>query len=141
MKRNLLTLMLGLSLTLGSCSKGSKPEAQNDPDISVPQKPAQPASINKTDYPVFPNADAGADPSVPAEQGGKGFDGKGWETNTDFDFIGDPRALKGGMLRDNVVDFPGTLRMEGPESNSAFNYSVTTMAYESLLSLHPTTQE
>jgi hypothetical protein len=33
--------------------------------------------MNKADYAVFPDADAGADPAVPAEQGGKGFSGKG----------------------------------------------------------------
>ena len=46
---------------------------------------------------MFPNADAGADPAVPAEQGGKGFKGEGWETNTSFDLIGDARAVKGGV--------------------------------------------
>jgi microcin C transport system substrate-binding protein len=95
--------------------------------------------MNKADYPVFPDADAGADPSVSAEQGGKGFTGKGWETNTNFDLIGDPRAIKGGVFRDYVQDFPGTLRMVGPESNTQFNYGVTALAYESLLGVHPTT--
>src|SRR5262249_31095368 len=85
-------------------------------------------------YPVFPNADAGADPSVSAEQGGKGFDGKGWETNTDFDLIGDPRAVKGGVFRDYLVDFPGSLRMLGPDANTYFNYSVVwPLTYERLL--------
>ena len=28
------------------------------------------AALDKNAYPVFPNTDAGADPSVPAEQGG-----------------------------------------------------------------------
>ena len=63
------------------------------------------------------------------------------ETNTDFDLIGDPRAVKGGMLRDHILDFPGTIRMVGPESNSAFNYEVTVLAYETLLGVHPTTLE
>src|SRR6266446_4439578 len=63
-------------------------------------------SLDKNSYPVFPNADAGADPSVPAEQGGKGFKGEGWQTNTDFDLVGDPRALKGGVFREYQLDFP-----------------------------------
>src|SRR5262245_54002224 len=54
-------------------------------------------SMNKDDYPVFPDADAGADPSVPAEQGGRGFSGQDWQTNTSFDLIGDPHAVKGGL--------------------------------------------
>ncbi len=97
MKRTLLavTMVLALAAAVG-CGKQAAPETSND--VSLPVVPATPASLNKADYPVFPDADAGADPSVPAEQGGKGFTGKGWETNTDFDFIGDPRALKGGFL-------------------------------------------
>src|SRR6185295_10820428 len=96
-------------------------------------------SLNKNDYPVFPDADSGADPSVPAEQGGKGFDGKGWETNTDFDLIGDPHAVKGGILRDWMMSFTGTLRMGGPEWNTGTNYMISSLVYESLVGLNPTT--
>ena len=140
MKKSLPLLILVLTLALAvGCSSGS--ERETGPSISMPRAPSGPVSMDKEDYPVFPDADAGADPSVPAEQGGKGFTGAGWETNTDFDFIGDPRALKGGLLRDHLRDFPGTLRTEGPESNSAFNYGITSMAYESLVGLHTTTLE
>jgi len=140
MKRNLFLLIAGLALGLtGACSRSSPPE--NGSGASTPSAPSGPVSMNKGDYPVFPDADAGADSAVPAEQGGKGFTGKDWDTNTDFDFIGDPRARKGGVFRDHLTDFPGTLRLEGPESNSFFNYSVTTLAYESLVGLHPTTLE
>lgn len=96
-------------------------------------------AMDKNAYPVFPDADAGADPAVPAEQGGRGFTGEGWQTNTDFDLIGDPRAVKGGVLRDAMLDFPGTLRVTGPESNTAFNFSMAALVYEALLTLHPTT--
>ena len=86
--------------------------------------------------------DAGADPSVPAEQGGKGFTGQGWQTNTNFDLIGDPRAVKGGVLRQSISEYPGTLRLRGPEANTAFNYDIVgPLVYETLLSLHPTTLE
>jgi microcin C transport system substrate-binding protein len=95
--------------------------------------------MNKDDYPVFPDADAGADASVPAEQGGKGFKGEGWETNTNFDLIGDPHAVKGGVLRDHMISFPGTLRMAGPEWNNEDNYVINSLMYEGLLNLHPTT--
>jgi len=98
-------------------------------------------AMNKEAYPVFPNADAGADPAVPAEEGGAGFTGEGWETNTDYDLIGDPRAVKGGVFRDVLYDFPGTLRITGPESNTQFNFTVSSLVYESLLSMHPTTLE
>ena len=69
-------------------------------------QPVAAASADKNAYPVFLNADEGADPAVTAEQGGKGFTGNGWETNTNFDLIGDPRAAKGGVLREYVLDFP-----------------------------------
>jgi microcin C transport system substrate-binding protein len=98
-----------------------------------------PVSMDKNDYAVFPNADTGADPAVSAEEGGAGFTGEGWETNTDFDLIGDPRALQGGTLRDVMYDFPATLRMAGPEWNSALNYLINPLVYEPLLGLHPTT--
>ena len=97
--------------------------------------------MDKADYPVFPDADAGADPDVPAEEGGRGFTGEGWETNEDHDFVGDPRAVKGGTLREYILDFPGTLRTEGPESNTALNALIQSMVYEGLLTMHPTTLE
>ena len=93
--------------------------------------------MDKNSYPVFPNADAGADPSVPAEQGGKGFKGDGWQTNTTYDLIGDPRATKGGMYREFQLDFPSTLRLNGPEANTVLNAMIGSMVYETLLSLHP----
>jgi len=108
---------------------------------STDLQPRGPVSLDKNDYPVFPDADEGADPSVSAEEGGKGFTGEGWETNTDFDFIGDPRAVKGGLLREAIPSFPGTLRMAGPEYNTSLNYMVRAMVYETLLSMHPTTLE
>ena len=96
-------------------------------------------SLDKNSYPVFPDADAGADPAVPAEQGGKGFKGEGWETNTDFDLIGDPRAVKGGVFREYQSYFPGTFRIYGPESNLAAFSLIQNLTYETLLSVHPTT--
>ena len=94
--------------------------------------------MNKADYPVFPDADAGADPSVPAEQGGKGFTGQGWETNTNFDLIGDPHAVKGGIFREVASDFPSTIRPYGPNTN-IFNFVLGNLVYETLLVMDPTT--
>src|SRR5580692_12934330 len=127
MKTILPVLVAALTLGIYGCGKSSNPEPGSGSTSPVAR--SRPVSMNKTDYPVFPDADAGADPSVSAELGGKGFTGKGWETNTDFDLIGDPRAVKGGVFRDYVQDFPGTLRLIGPESNSQFNYGVTVLAY------------
>src|SRR5262245_9419057 len=135
MKR--LTFCL-IGLLWAGCSGPASDESTGGSKAGAP---AANVSMNKDDYPVFPNADAGADPSVPAEQGGKGFKGEGWETNTNFDLIGDPRAVKGGMLRQAIISFPGTLRMGGPEWNTSANYTVAQMVYETLLTLHPTTLE
>jgi microcin C transport system substrate-binding protein len=129
-----VVLMVGLA----ACGGGSEP---GDGGAGGAGTPRGNVSLDKNDYPVFPDADAGADPAVPAELGGRGFTGEGWETNTDFDLIGDPRAVKGGVLRDALLDFPGTLRIAGPESNTAFNFSVSSMVYEALVTLHPTTLE
>jgi microcin C transport system substrate-binding protein len=124
---------------IAACTSTNRDE---EPTVaSTPTARTTPVSSNKDDYPVFPEADAGADPSVPAEQGGKGFTGKGWETNTNFDLIGDPRAVKGGTLRDHMISFPGTLRMAGPEWNTEDNYVINSLVYEVLLNLHPTTLE
>ena len=128
--------LLILTLTLASCGGGEV----TGPEGSSATTPSNAnASLNKDDYPVFPDADAGADSAVSAEHGGKGFTGQGWETNTSFELMGDPRAAKGGMLRDALEDFPGTLRIDGPEYNSLFNYGVTNMVYERLLDIDTTT--
>lgn len=95
----------------------------------------QPVSIKKFDTPP------GADPSVSAEDGGEGFTGEGWETNTDYNTIGNPEAIKGGEIILSIPDFPATLRTVGKESNSYFNSAAASMMYESLLSLDPITED
>lgn len=127
------------ALILAAACGSSGPE----PDGTVLPAPvdARGISLDAADYPVFPRPDEGADPSVPAEQGGAGFTGEGWETNLDFGLIGDPRAVKGGTLREYYPAFPGTLRMEGPESNTDLNVLIGGLVYETLLSVHPTTLE
>src|ERR1044071_6722888 len=130
-----LTVLMS-ALTVVACGGGTSNTQQTSASNSTaPAAERGAASVNKSDYPVFPNADAGADPAVPADQGGKGFKGEGWQTNTSFDLVGDPRAVKGGMFRDYLLDFPGTLRMNGPESNSALNFLIKSLMYESLLGM------
>ena len=127
-----------LAGTLTACGGGAEQSNQQTPSTTATQ-PTAAASTDKNAYPVLLNADEGADSAVSADQGGQGFTGEGWETNTSFDLVGDPRAVKGGLLKEYVLDFPGTLRTEGPESNSALNYMIGPMVYESLLTIHPTT--
>ncbi len=132
-----LVILVCIAILLTSCGSGSTPEKPKETSTASPA--AATASVDKNTYPVFPDPDAGADPAVSAEQGGKGFKGEGWETNTDFDFVGDPRAIKGGLYRDAILDFPGTLRMAGPEANSQLNATIMSMTYETLLGMHPAT--
>jgi microcin C transport system substrate-binding protein len=137
-KSALIAWVLSLSV---ACGGGSGPEA-NRPGTT----PAggggggTNAAMDKNAYAVFPNPDSGADPAVPADQGGRGFTGEGWETNTDFNLIGDPRAIKGGRFREAYLDFPNTLRYRGPNVTE-FGLMVHGLVYESLLTLHPTTLE
>src|SRR5678815_1122093 len=124
-KSALILCVLSLSV---ACGGG--PEANRPGTTPVPSGTPSNASTDKNAYEVFPNKDAGADPAVPAEQGGRGFTGEGWETNTDFDLIGDPRAVKGGTFREYISDFPGTLRMGGPNWNTSTNYVIASLVYE-----------
>jgi hypothetical protein len=64
------------ALTLAACGGGGNGgPGPAGGDAASPATPAASVSVDKNAYPVFPNADAGADPAVPAEQGGKGFKG------------------------------------------------------------------
>lgn len=134
-----LTSVVVAGVLTAACGGGSTPPPANNTGAAPTSSTPSNVSLDKNSYPVFPYADAGADPSVPAEQGGKGFKGEGWETNTDFDLIGDPRAVKGGELKHaNMSDFPSTLRYYGPNV-TAWNQMLNgMMVYESLLGLHPT---
>jgi microcin C transport system substrate-binding protein len=138
--RNLhLRSVLLLTVLLAACGGGTS-QQQPQSTTAAPGASRANASLNKNDYPVFPNADSGAEASVSAEQGGKGFKGDGWQTNTDFDLIGDPRAVRGGVFREGQADYPATLRYIGPNL-SIWNSTLHSLVYESLLGLHPTTLE
>src|SRR5688500_12355558 len=90
-------------LTIASLACGWSPsDKTGGSSAQAPAASRAAAAVDKNAYPVFPDRDAGADPSVSAEQGGRGFTGEGWQTNTDFDLTGDPRAIKGGVLRDYI---------------------------------------
>jgi microcin C transport system substrate-binding protein len=135
-----LTVVLAAAAA-ASCGGGASAPQQQTSTTSAPAVKRANVSMDKNSYPVFPNADAGADPSVPAEQGGKGFKGDGWQTNTTYDLIGDPRAVKGGTYREYILDFPSNLRLFGPEANTQLNIMIGGMVYEGLLNVHPSTLE
>ena len=138
----LFLMGVAASLVAASGCGGSAPSSVppgSNASLSAPATNGAPVSVDKNTYAVFPDADAGADASVPADQGGKGFTGDGWQTNTNYDLIGDPRALKGGVYREYQPNFPGTLRVYGPEANTLLNFMIQNNVYEGLLSVHPTT--
>lgn len=91
----------------------------------------------------------GADPSVPADQGGKGFDdlsaSQGWQTSTlsdeQFRLIADPNAKKGGMITFGVQEFPATFRQYGKDENSSTTRMINNLVYESLIGVNPITYE
>ena len=135
-----LAWMLGLGVLVAAGCGGSGPAPGPGPDAAIPAAPTAPVSFDRNDYPVFPDADAGADPAVSVEDGGAGFTGEGWETNVDFDLMGDPRAVKGGVFRAFELDFPTTFRYRGPNT-SEFDLMLDSLVYESLLTLHSTSTE
>ena len=134
-----LCLPIVAAAALAAACGGSSQPSQSG-SSAAPAAPAVRGAVatDRSAYPVFPDADAGADPAVPADQGGKGFTGEGWETNTNFDLIGDPRAVKGGVFREAIRDFPATLRYIGPNL-SVWNSMLSGLVYESLLGLDPVT--
>jgi microcin C transport system substrate-binding protein len=136
--RKLFLLSLIATLLTVGCSS-SAPPAGNPSDI--PAEAPTNVSMNKDDYPVFVDPDAGADPSVPAELGGKGFTGEGWETNTSYDLLSDPRAVKGGQFVQATSSFPATFRYTGVNGSTVTNYVINSLVYETLLELNPTTLE
>ena len=134
--RTLWVMVIGCAITIG-CG-GDMPNT-SDPSGQV-VAPAEPVSVDKNDYPVFPEKDLNADPSVSADAGGAGFVGNDWETNTAFDLMGDPHAVKGGQFHSHERDFPTTFRYHGPNT-SEFDLMLNGMVYESLLTLHSTTNQ
>jgi microcin C transport system substrate-binding protein len=129
-------MVLAFAYAAVGCGGG----APEGPTTQTSSQPDAPVAVDKNAYPVFPNADEGADAAVPAEQGGRGFKGEGWETNTTFGLIGDPRAVKGGVFRDRMNDFPATLRYIGPNL-SVWNAMLAGLVYETLLGTDPITLE
>lgn len=83
----------------------------------------------------------GADPSVSAELGGTGFTGEGWTTTSTYNYIGDPKAVKGGSMSWSIPDFPATLRLYGKDENSYYTRVMQRMVYESLVDADPVNED
>ncbi len=61
-----------------------------------------------------------------------------WQTNLDDPIFADPEAQRGGRFRSFVTSFPLTLRLVGPDSNSAFAAYLRPMQL-GLVGMHPDT--
>ncbi|MBK6772505.1 MAG: ABC transporter substrate-binding protein [Ignavibacteria bacterium] len=130
-KLTLLTIAIFISSTL-LISCGSKDNKTTTTKTSADTKPI---SIKQFDTPP------GADPSVSAEMGGNGFTGEGWTTNTDYNYLGDPKAVKGGSISWSIPDFPASLRQYGKDENSYYTRMMQNLVYESLLSTDPVNED
>lgn len=91
----------------------------------------KPVSIKQFDTP------SGADPSVTADKGGKGFKGEGWTTNDKYNVIGKKEATKGGKFITSIVDYPVSIRVFGKDSNFEINDIIGGIMYEGLLNVDP----
>ncbi|MEI7483145.1 MAG: ABC transporter substrate-binding protein [Ignavibacteriota bacterium] len=91
----------------------------------------KPISIKQFDTPP------GADPSVPADKGGKGFKGEGWVTNEKYNSIGKKESVKGGKFVFAMPDFPASFRTYGKDSNFELNDIFSNLIFESLLNMDP----
>ena len=95
------------------------------------------------------NIAPGADPAVPAQEGGAGFEeiaeAEGWQTGSLTDeqlkLIGDPNATKGGEFKFAVNDFPATFRAYGKDENDQVTRMIHSFVYESLITVNPITLE
>ena len=103
------------------------PAGQGGPAVPASQVPGPSPSTYVYQFP----------PDVP-------FDPKEWKTNADFEPLGDPNAKRDMQDRPFTIpwsDFPATLRRQGPNANSYQNNTMHGLIYETLLNLHPETEE
>lgn len=126
-----LKIVVGLLLLIAfiGCSKERK-------KIEVPVMAVSTVKINTP---------PGALPDVPAELGGNGFEAiaekHGWQTNNNYPLVGDTNAIKGGIIRLAMTEFPSNLRHEGKDANTVLNSLIQGLCYESLLGLHSMTMD
>jgi len=85
----------------------------------------------------------GADPNVPAEQGGKGFseiaDSLGFVTNKEYKSPGSPNAKKGGTFSMSTQEYPATFCDVGENANFQIVSFINGLIFEPLLGFDPET--
>lgn len=139
MVRALRPLALLAVALLAACSGGDGGPAGDGPGEPTPEvRENVDVTLPTVTYAWDPKA---GDPAVPAELGGPGFTGEGWETRLTFQSVGDPKAIQGGTMVIDMPDWPATLRMAGKDWNTSFNYFAAELMFEGLLTLDPITLE
>jgi len=128
------TALASITAALASLAVGSSAFAQDGGD----DLSGYDLDIPLVEYVWDPSA---GDPEVPAELGGPGFSGEGWETNMRFQALGSAEAVRGGSITLSRPDWPATLRMAGKDWNTDLTYQIRDLCYESLLGMHPVTLE
>ncbi len=120
MIKNFFIILIFVFFLAFSCSKKI-----SDNRILV----TNPVSVKIFDFPE------GADPNVPAELGGAGFTGEGWQTNTNYEVHSSKSAEKGGGIKISFGNFPVTMALYGKGSATELNALINSLMYESLLEL------
>lgn len=95
------------------------------------------------------NTPPGADPSVPAELGGNGFEkiaaDSGWQTGSytpeEYRNVADTNAKKGGQLTLALTEFPGTFRLFGKDANEETVTYLNSFVHEPIININPLTLE
>jgi microcin C transport system substrate-binding protein len=64
-----------------------------------------------------------------------------WENGMDQPEIGDPQAIKGGVLRRHISDFPPTIRPFGPNANHSFRSDLYDLVDIDLITFHMETMK
>ena len=58
-----------------------------------------------------------------------------WETNTNYELVGDPAAIKGGKLRMAASNFPATIRTTGKDSSDTQVAMMEALVYQPLVNM------
>ena len=93
----------------------------------------KPISIKEFDTPP------GANPAISAKMGGAGFEeiasSLGWKTAESIKNYGSPESKKGGRFTMSFSEFPASLRTYGKDSNYEIISMMSSLVFESLLSI------
>ncbi|MFT4538610.1 MAG: microcin C transport system substrate-binding protein [Planctomycetota bacterium] len=153
-----LALLFSLSLSCG----GGDPEPETTTETSAEgsngaqvEDAVGAASGAVDDHSIAPNSEydlvipmvqyswnpQAGDEGVSEADGGPGFAGEGWESNMRFPALGSADAVKGGRMVLEIPSWPATLRLQGKDYNTSFNYRARDMCQNGLLHLHDSTLE